>query len=216
LSVLWHTTLSSHGRGRAPAPCSARPSHPRRVVPSGACVHAKGSLSIAVMPSHHHHQEAPVLVRMKGEAPGRMQGMEAALRPQMARRAPHAGSSRYGLLQAPRPRAPRSSRSPGEALCLLLSADEGHNLTRQSDCLATVAGPSPAAHGRDWWHADRKCKRSCGPGVHERTPRAPTARTQDRLCVPLSLPADQLTGFVGHQEAADTPWGDMWSDLPVS
>src|SRR4051794_420199 len=38
----------------------------------------------------------------------------------------------------------RSSRSLGEALCLLLSADEGQNLTRQGDCLATVSGRSPA------------------------------------------------------------------------
>jgi hypothetical protein len=59
---------------------------------------------------------------------------------------PHAGPSRYGLLQAPWQRKLRSSRSLGEALCLLLSAAAGQNLTRQSDCLATVPGRSPAAY----------------------------------------------------------------------
>jgi len=68
---------------------------------------------------------------MQGAAYGRLKVRDAALRLQRARRAPHAGSSREGLLQAPLPRAPRSSRSPGEALCLLLSAAERHNLTRQ-------------------------------------------------------------------------------------
>ena len=35
--------------------------------------------------------------------------------------------------------------------------------------------------------------------LHERTPRTPTARTQYRIFVPLSMPAGKLTGFVGHQ-----------------
>jgi hypothetical protein len=121
------------------------------------------------MPIHSHHHGAPILVRRKGEAPGRMQVMEATLRLQMARRALHTGPCRYGRLQAPWQRKLRSSRSRGDALCLFLSADEGPNLTRPGDGLATVSGRRPAAYGRGW--------RPRGEAMHTvlwpRCPRAP-------------------------------------------
>jgi hypothetical protein len=120
------------------------------------------------MPIHSHHHGAPVLVRRKGAAHGRMQVMDAALL-QMARRALHTGPGRYGRLQAPWQRKLRSSRSRGDVLCLFLSADEGQNLTRPGNGLATVSGRRPAAYGRGW--------RPRGEAMHTvlwpRCPRAP-------------------------------------------
>jgi hypothetical protein len=42
---------------------------------------------VETLPIHHHHQGSSVLVRMKGEAHGKMKVMDAALLLQMARRA---------------------------------------------------------------------------------------------------------------------------------
>jgi hypothetical protein len=166
--------------GESGPPCSPGPEHaclatrhafsrPRRSV---ACA-ARGPPECETLPLHHPHHGAPVLVRRKGEAPGRMQVMDAALL-QMARRALHTGPCRYRRLQAPWQRKLRSSRSRGDVLCLFLSADEGPNLTRPGDGPGNGLRPLP----RSVWQGLAATRRGHAHGlvapVSTSAPRGPS------------------------------------------
>ena len=83
-------------------------------------------------------------------------------------------------------------------------------MTRPGDGLATVSGRRPAAYGRGWRPRGEANAHGLVAPVSTSAPGAPPARTQDRLCVPLSRSRSQALSGIKESEACRELWSHTW------